>query len=363
MSRIFTLVFFILSISQCMSQCTLKFDYIVLDTTQGDCSHLYFKYAVSGGNASGYEWDYGDGNHCTCIHPKNFYNSNGTFDVCAKVRDINGCRDSMCITVKVNCQNPCDLSPIGIYSWDTLQLDCAEYEFSTFVSSNAKVIRWTYGDGDTAHGTYNIHKYKSNGTYPVRLLVQDSIQCADTVDLVLEVDCIKEVQCNFNITSLDTVLFSNDCLKVEFRLTTNSAVSKVNWDFGDGSGTMGGASVLHSYSDTGWYTLKAIAENTDHCKDTAEIRVHVACEGHTDVKNSWQTKVYLYPNPFQNYLNVSGINTQAMVIVRDATGKPVYQKESSSGFRTIGLGELMPGLYLIEVITDEGVLRARIQKL
>lgn len=79
------------------------------------------------------------------------------------------------------------------------------------------------------------------------------------------------------------------------------------WEWGDGQ-TKSGLPGVHQYASSGSYTVRMIAtNNTNGCKDTAEIPVLV---DHTGVNQSLQLlDVAVYPNPVQNgeLLQLSGL--------------------------------------------------------
>lgn len=350
MRRLLPLILFVFSFYSAYSQCTLSMDTIVLDTAMSDCNHLFFKYKISGGTPVGFEWDYGDGNTCTCIHPKNVYSSNGTFNVCAKVRDANGCRDSMCISVKVNCSDPCQLSGIGIYSLDTLSYSCNEYEFVTITSQNAETIEWDFGDGNTSSNKFTTHQYSQNGIYPVRLIIKDSIQCADTANLQIVVDCPDVVKCNFNINGLDTSTGSS-CLKKQFVLNANKGVKTVNWNFGDGTDLNTGLYILHEYKDTGVYKVCVIAADSLDCRDTLCVNVMVKCDNETGVISGGHHSIQIYPNPFENHLYLQ-VNADFNYKLSDASGRTLMIEEGLNGLQMIDVADLTKGIYVLQVESD-----------
>ncbi|HEY1044908.1 MAG TPA: PKD domain-containing protein [Bacteroidia bacterium] len=350
MRRLLPFILFIFIGLSANSQCTLSMDTIVLDTTMSDCNHLFFKYKISGGTPSGFEWDYGDGNTCTCIHPKNVYSSNGTFNVCAKVRDANGCRDSMCISVKVNCSDPCDLSGIGIYSLDTLSYSCNEYEFVTITSQNAKTIDWDFGDGNTSNTKFTTHQYSKNGIYPVRLIIKDSIQCADTADIQIVVNCPEVVDCDFEITDLDSSN-GDSCLKKLFNVSSNKGIKTIQWDLGDGTLLSTGLSIQHEYKDTGVYNVCVIAGDSSDCKDTMCIKVAVRCDKKTKLNGDELSTIQIYPNPFEDHLYLS-VDADFKIKLSDASGRLLIVSELSEGLQMIDVSNLIKGVYVLQVESE-----------
>lgn len=331
------------------AQCTLELNSITLDTAASTCNHLFFKYQASGGTPTSFFWDYGDGNSCTCLHPKNVYNRNGTFQLCGRIKDANGCADSLCVTVNVFCPNPCTLSEIGIFSYDSLSYSCREYEFITITSQNAKKINWDFGDGDSANTKYTLHTFKSNGTFKVRLTIQDSIGCADTAEMMVGVNCPPDPQpCTFNISKLDTAS-GMDCKSKNFTLSANKTPKTVHWDFGDSSTWNGGKTTSHSYIDTGLYKVCAIATDSADCKDTMCQWVKVSCPSmHVSVNAHSIATLQLYPNPVVGTLTVLSSDVYIYAIY-DAAMRKVASGYLREGTNTIDFTQLSSGVYTMQV--------------
>ncbi len=354
MKKIYLILFFLAFAGSAAAQtpCTLSLDSVYLDTILSNCSHLYFKYNVSGGTATSYSWTYGDGNSCTCIKPKNFYTSNGTYQVCGRIQDANGCADSLCISVIVSCSNPCDLSEIGIYSVDTLSYSCNEMEFITITSSNARKIRWDFGDGDSSDNKYEIHTYKQNGTYNVRLIIEDSIACSDTADLRVVIYCDEIIPCNLEIQGIDT-LSQGDCYTRMLTLHSNKGLLKVNWDFGDGGSLVSNKSQLWHFADTGLFRVCAVAEDSAQCRDTFCRWVKISCPEQSGINQHTFAGLKIYPSPFSNYFNIE-FDCNAGLLVLDCNMREVYKTEMEAGTNEIKISSLNSGLYFIIIETEEG---------
>ena len=355
MKRIYILFFCLIASAtiQAQTPCQLSLDSIYLDQAASNCNHLYFKYKVSGGTASSYNWTYGDGNSCACYKPKNFYTKNGTYQVCGRIQDANGCKDSLCITVNVNCTNPCDLSEIGIYSFDTVSYNCNEYEFVSFVSPNAKRIVWEFGDGDSSNSKYSLHTFQKNGNYKVRLIVQDSISCGDTANLSIDINCDQKAPCDFIINRIDTSSKGN-CKTKGFDLSCNKTPIEVKWNYGDGNSETSGKQVQHSYKDTGNYNVCAIATDSFGCSDTLCISIAIKCPKSSGIHFTSIDRSNIYPSPFSSYLNVK-LESDATIVVYDQKQSLVFESDFKDGIAILDLSKLSSGLYFISIKTFEVV--------
>ncbi len=363
MKRISLLIFIFNMVSGAGAQCQLKFETLSLDTAASSCNHLFFKFTYSGGTPVSYSWTYGDGNACSCIKPKNVYNKNGMFQVCGKIKDANGCEDSMCLNVSVTCSNPCDLSEIGIHTYDTLSYSCDEYEFNTITSLNAKKIRWDFGDGDSSADKFTVHKYKKNGTYQVRLSIQDSIGCGDTADMTVVVNCPPEPEpCNFVITSVDTST-GTDCRTKVFALRSNKKPVTVQWEFGDGQTALtNGNMSSRTYADTGLYELCVYALDSANCKDTFCRWVRVRCPvKHVSVQEPVQHSASVYPNPVSDLLIIK-LTHESVFVMYDMTMKPVRSGTLDAGKNDMDMRFFTAGTYLLKIENTSGVTYYRITR-
>jgi hypothetical protein len=66
------------------------------------------------------------------------------------------------------------------------------------------------------------------------------------------------------------------------------------------------------------------------------------------------TDVVIYPNPFESELNVDNLQTNEQYIIMNITGIIEQQGNLKAGNNTISIPSLPPGLYLLEVMDEEG---------
>lgn len=353
-----TLLIFLLGFQSLQAQppCTLSLDSILLDQQLSTCNNLVFKYKYSGGTPTSYQWTYGDGNSCTCIKPKHFYTRNGSWQVCGKIKDASGCADSLCVSFIVNCANPCDLSGIGIYSADTLSYSCREYEFSAISSSNTRRVLWDFGDGDTSADLFTVHTYQRNGKYKARLIVQDSIACADTADFDLDIFCADSgVICDFYLKNLDTI-FSSDCRTVTFQYAYNhnSIYSKIS--FGDGLSAENDLDISHTYADTGTYLVCIEGTDSMDCKDSTCFSIRVGCGPIQNIREHG-IRVNQYPNPFGETLHIQ-VSENASVQINDLQGRLLYSALLHAGENLLKPDIPQNGYYIL-MIRSNGVTHIR----
>ena len=83
--------------------------------------------------------------------------------------------------------------------------------------------------------------------------------------------------------------------------------------------------------------------------------------GATGVNEDAAANVRIYPNPSEGVFNIEGNNIRK-VEVFNALGQPVYSMETENGFLKLDLTNRASGIYLIRVITDDGICNRQVMK-
>ncbi len=123
---------------------------------------------------------------------------------------------------------------------------------------------WDFGDGSPAvFGPNPTHTYPLQGTYTVRLIITTSTGCRDTLIIPSAVRTGSKPTADFSAVPIPVCATE----QVQFTdLSTPATVDEWLWDFGDGA-TAAIQNPLHSYNDTGYFTVRLIATNNG-CPDT-----------------------------------------------------------------------------------------------
>lgn len=112
----------------------------------------------SSSGATGWYWDFGDGNNDTVQNPTNVYAGQGTYLVCLTISNPCGA-DTICDTIIV-----CPLPFAGFSYTDSL----LTVSFSD-TSTNTTSWYWNFGDGNNDTVQNPVHNYTNPGTYFVCL--------------------------------------------------------------------------------------------------------------------------------------------------------------------------------------------------
>lgn len=298
---------------------------------QGDTAHLLATGGVS------YQWT-PSGGLDQPFNPDPIAVPQTTTNYSVLITDSNGCEDSETVTIQVN--NPPNLqmtSGTTICAGDQAQLSV----------SGASTYLWQPG------GTLN----DSTIAQPLATPTQDTTYYVTGTDSngCTSVDSFFVVvlpgpTISFN-ASPTTVYLSNPT--VQFNAFTVNAILW-NWDFGDG-GTGTGLSTSHTYTATGLYTIKLVAESSLGCEDSLikvdEVKVKKTV-GMGD--NSKRSTFDIYPNPANDILVIQSTQkATGKVIIRNVLGNTVYHRWIDDN-AMIETTQWSSGLYVLEFLPASG---------
>jgi gliding motility-associated-like protein len=232
--------------------------------------------------ASSYEWNFGDGT--PNVFTKNFdithtYTAVGDYRVMLVGIDSSTCniRDTAYTTIRVR-NNEAYLN----FTANKLQpCQSLSYQFNntstyspTAIPFNNQSFIWDFGDG-TARlraGTGTLtHSYAAPGTYIVKLILPDTNYCNSPDSMLLTLRVAPLVKAQFETSPLGCIpneaVFEN----------TSLAGTDFVWDFGDGSPavTDNNASVTHTYTAKGVYTVKLVATDTSTCNKVDSVAMSI----------------------------------------------------------------------------------------
>ncbi|MFN0187629.1 MAG: PKD domain-containing protein [Bacteroidia bacterium] len=207
-----------------------------------------------------WKWDFGDGQTSNVQHPTHNYTAPGNYNVSLTVTNMGGCAD----TVDYNITT----IPIPLVDFNSPPVcpnDVSSF-FDASGSSNGPLVKWNWNFGDGATDTLPnpMHTYSLPGTYPVTLIITDSLGCKDT--LIKNVSTLPGPVSDFSYLSA--------CVSSQINFTDVSSVvgttiSDWEWNFGDASPLVTGISnPNHFYPGPGTYNTSLIVTTANGCKDT-----------------------------------------------------------------------------------------------
>ena len=213
----------------------------------------------AGGNAVGWQWEFGDGNGDNVQNPTHTYANPNTYTIELIVQTDNGCSDNAIQTVDIFPLPSANFNVDNECFYDALN-------FQNSSSANATIFEWNFGDGNNSTLENPNHQFNAPGIYEITLIVNTDDACADTI--VQNVTAYAQPQADFTVDP--------SCLNQNNIFVDNSQITPVDgdqiagylWDFGDGnSSTL--ASPNHTYNNEGVYNVSLLITSNFGCVNTA----------------------------------------------------------------------------------------------
>jgi gliding motility-associated-like protein len=239
-------------------------------TPRDACAKIDINFSdLSTGNVTRWLWSFGDGGTSTQQNPAHHYEDTGLFTIRLIVWN-NNCADTITFTDYVHIS-----PPIARFSQ---VFDCAAPRIFTFTDNSIgpDEWHWDFGDGTTSNSQNNIHTFPGPGTYAVKLVViNHTTGCDDT-----RIQTIRIVEEDANFNTVDTIICKNNATTFNAIGNTPGTISNYDWNFGDGN-TGTGASVAHTFTNAGLYTVRLIITDISGCKDTLTKVQYIRVNGPT----------------------------------------------------------------------------------
>ena len=194
-------------------------------------------------------WDYGDGTSELGGHfTDHTYAENGEYQVCG-IYWSPLCPDTAeyCETIVVECAtNPCELDVEVVEDGDVLYFTPNNYPDSA-------TIFWTVNDSGAEPGEEFTFELNEPGSYQI-CAAYETPECpqgvfwCETWTVEGESDCPTE-------DDFDAVNVDGNCTSWVFEIGSFVEGEEVYWDYGDGSGELGGHFTDHTYQEDGEYEV------------------------------------------------------------------------------------------------------------
>ena len=215
-----------------------------------------------------WQWNFGDGTIQHFSNPpfQHTYNSTGNFGVQLLITDAAGCKDSILIANLINSTDPIP----DFTSNDTLTCPGAAINFTNNSSPVGFASNWDFGDGNTSTITSPTHVYSTPGNYTVKLRIQDTYGCADSL--------IKTTYVHVELPHADFTLSdtASSCVPFLVQFTnTSTYFTHVIWDFGAGEGISELFNPVHYYNTPGTYDIKLFIRSHGNCYDSITKTINV----------------------------------------------------------------------------------------
>lgn len=223
---------------------------------------------ISSGSIVSYNWNFGNGQTSTAIHPNMSFPNPGTYTVTLIAISDMGCSDtaSMIITIYPNpashftALNNIGCGPLPVYFTD-----------SSFIQSgNIVAWQWNFGDGGSDSIQNPVHIYMHSGNYNVSLTVTSNNGCTNTVTIPNAVTVHPKPVADF-MPSPSKANILNPVITFH---NLSQGANYYQWQLGDGN-TSGQVTPTHTYQDTGWYHVQLLVMNQFGCIDTISKWIYI----------------------------------------------------------------------------------------
>ena len=219
---------------------------------------------ISSGNPTQWKWDLGNGTNSVLQNPSVSYTTSGTYNIKLVIRNSAGADSiikSQFITVFDNPNvNFSALPTTGCYPLNVQFTDL------TLASSGTNTQwQWDFGNGNVSTVQNPSHTYLTQGSFNVSLKVTNSKGCFKVLTKSSFINVDGGVTANF------TYVTAGNCqppTPITFTNTsTGTGLLTYQWWFGDGV-TSTQTNPIHSYTNSGSYTVTLITTNSEGCRDT-----------------------------------------------------------------------------------------------
>lgn len=229
----------------------------------------YFSQTVTGSTATGWWW-YANG---TCVDYDTSANFTDTFwhaglySMTLVIRDGHGCFDTMTHADWITVAKPVDsftaAPPTGCWPLSVTFNDHSTDQAGITITD----YLWTFGDGtsSTVTSAATTHVYTAAGVYTVTEVAVDNIGCRDTLTRPSLIT-VSRPHAAFTVPTQYPCL--GQSLTFTNTSTSTGGFAGYYWTFGDGD-TSTATSPVHTFVDTGTYTVKLAVVDTNGCRDTA----------------------------------------------------------------------------------------------
>ncbi|RYZ49633.1 MAG: T9SS type A sorting domain-containing protein, partial [Sphingobacteriales bacterium] len=147
-----------------------------------------------------------------------------------------------------------------------------------------------------------------------------------------------------------------------FNLLNTQYVTGVTWNFGDGSPTVGGYMVQHTYANNGIYTVTANlqGECADSLVNARTVDVFDAAGGNTGINQIDNKKeLVMYPNPARDIVTIENKKDYKMqqITLYSVVGQQLSSSKADSPDKhKLNITGLASGIYTVRIETDKGIV-------
>lgn len=317
-----------------------------------------------------WQWSFGDGTASQEQNPVHGYPAEGIYPVTLTITTADGCTSSytehVCVGNGGGVQGTeCQAMFVFQQSGD----NPFAFQFEDLSVGEPVNWFWEFGDGSVSQDPNPQHTYNADGLYLVTLTIVTENGCSSSMVMI--------VAAGDNVIygdSLCQALFlpfiEQDSLVVFF-LNLSTPAGQYTWDFGDGT-TSSEFMPFHFYNQPGIYVVTLTITGPDGCTNTFSATIDLIENniiGRPDFALATASEEpaetldwKVYPNPAREETRVewtSGKGGAFTLQLLDLNGKIIWthRDHAPKGAHSerVDTGQLIPGIYLLRIQTEDGV--------
>jgi gliding motility-associated-like protein len=247
---------------------------------------------ITNSQITGWNWSFGDGQSSNLQNPTHIYSTNGQYTVRLIVIGQGGCTDTISDIVTIY---PKPIASFALPDSCGMSATFTDLSLSNIVSRN-----WSFGDGNVSNQNNPTHTYQTNGTYQVRLIVQNTNGCLDTL--------VQEYR-NYHIP-VANIITSNNCLfnptiVLDNSTVQNSQISTWNWVVNNIIQT--NQNFNHILTSSGLHIVNLIVTSVDGCVDSINGQFEI------------------YPLPFVSFTSTNECDGDSVTFTNLSNGAVTYE--------------------------------------
>ena len=315
------------------NNCQAEFTYST-DTTPPGTTVYFYDNSTPAVHIHQWSWSFGDpasglDNISSVQNPIHVYSAPGTYTPCLTIwTDSNTCTSTVCHELHIGQNTECQAA-YTYYADSTNLLHVHFYDASTPQNLITSRI-WTFGDGDTALTFDPWHTYQHSGHYEVCIYIATSTGCTSHY--------CDSIYVGSNANNCESwFTYTSDFLTFTFEGHTHSIYpTTYTWNFGDGSPTLTGHVVTHTYATQGTYTVTLHTIDSVGCEYTRTQSIYA--HGSVDLNGSVYLSNSLYVD--HGLIELIRLDSAGYVTVVDS-----HEFGDSSGM--YWFGGVLPGHYYL----------------